>query len=272
MNTTELQSALCKSLCSEVKLREKRAGLYFLETPFMFSDGDYFSIYLQELPGGSFRITDRGHTLMHLSYAIDVDLIFSGTRGRLLEDITSELGVHEIDGEFFLEAPANALGEAALRFAQALTKLTDLTFLSRAHVESTFDDDLQELLFKIVAPDRIQKDYMPPELAAADLYPIDYRIEGKERPLFLFGIPNQAKARLTTITLQQLLIRNVSFESLLVFANQETLPRSDLARLSNVGGEQISSLDAYEQFEKKLLKRVAVNGHTNGEMLKELTA
>ena len=44
---------------------------------------------------------------------------------------------------------------------------------------------------------------------------------------------------------------------MLVFENQVDIPRPDLARLSNVGGDMISSLNAEDDFRRKLLKRVA---------------
>jgi len=88
-------------------------------------------------------------------------------------------------------------------------------------------------------------------------YPIDYRIEGKHSPLFLFGIPNKDKARLTTIILERLLRSNANFDSLLIFSDQSSIPRSDLARLSNAGGEMIASLDAETDFHRKLLRKVA---------------
>ncbi len=88
-------------------------------------------------------------------------------------------------------------------------------------------------------------------------YPIDYRIEGKDMPLFLFGVPGRDKARLTTIVLERLLRENAQFESLIVFANQAEMPRADLARLTNVGGEMVSSLDAQQDLDRKLLRRVS---------------
>jgi hypothetical protein len=75
--------------------------------------------------------------------------------------------------------------------------------------------------------------------------------------LFLFGIPNRDKARLTTIFLQYYLQNHIEFDSLLVFENQEEIPRSDLARLSNVGGEMIASLNAEDDFRRKLRKKAA---------------
>ena len=111
-------------------------------------------------------------------------------------------------------------------------KINDLTFLNRARAESTFYEDLKESLFRIVPNEKIQKDYIYPDMDNAKDYPIDYFIEGKYLPLYVFGIPNKDKARLTTIVLERLLLAKHEFESLLIFPDQESMPRPDLARLT----------------------------------------
>ena len=105
----------------------------------------------------------------------------------------------------------------------------------------------------------MRKDYYYEEIENARDYPIDYRIEGKYSPLFLFGIPNRDKARLTTIILERLLRANADFDSLLIFSDQGIIPKQDLARLSNAGGEMIASLDAEADFTRKLVKKVSLN-------------
>lgn len=105
--------------------------------------------------------------------------------------------------------------------------------------------------------DRIQRDYVYPDMENAQDYPVDYRIEGKADPLFLFGIPGRDKARLATIVLERLLRAQARFDSLLVFADQGAIPRADLARLSNAGGEMVASLDAREDLQRKVRRRAA---------------
>ena len=83
------------------------------------------------------------------------------------------------------------------------------------------------------------------------------RIEGKRAPLFMFGIATRDKARLVTIILEHWLRANIDFDSLLVFQAQQEIPRADLARLSNVGGEMVASLDASDDFRRKVLKIAA---------------
>ena len=135
----------------------------------------------------------------------------------------------------------------------------DLTFLNKVRTVSTFYDDLQEIIYKIIPEEKIWKDYIYEGIDNAKDYPIDYCIEGKHSPLFLFGISNNDKARLTTIILKRLLKANANFDSLLIFADQTTIPGPDLARLSNAGGEMISSLDAVNDFSRKLLRKVELN-------------
>ena len=104
--------------------------------------------------------------------------------------------------------------------------------------------------------DKVRRDYVLPDHAGAENYAIDFCIDGPREPLFLFGIPTTEKAKLTTIILEHWLREKVAFNSLLVFENQQTMPRKDLARLTNVGGEMVSSLDARDDLERKIRARV----------------
>lgn len=256
ININKLQTQLCALLCADIKLAEKKAGLILIETPFYFSDGDPYQIYLKEMPGGILRFTDMGHTLMHISYENDISKFRDGTRGRLFEQIKAEHDLQEDNGEFFVESTIDKLTINLFKMGQALTKLNDITFLNRARTESTFYDDLSGQLLRIISEEKIQKDFYFDGIENSQDYPIDYKIEGKNSPLFLFGIPNKDKARLTTIILERLLRANADFDSLLIFSDQQSIPKSDLARLSNAGGEMIASLDAESDFARKLNKKV----------------
>lgn len=257
MDIEKLQKEICSILCADVQLLQRNGSIVMLQTPFSFADGDPYQIYLRELPSGQLRMSDKGHTLMHLSYENDIDKFREGTRGKIFDGILSELDLAESDGEFYLDFNPDKIGYALFRFGQAITKINDLTFLNRIRVESTFYEDLYESITRTISEDKITKDYVYPHMDKGEDYPIDYRIEGKDAPLFLFGVPGRDKARLTTIVLERLLRENAQFESLIVFANQADMPRADLARLTNVGGEMVSSLDAQQDLDRKLLRRVA---------------
>ena len=138
-----------------------------------------------------------------------------------------------------------------------MTRIHDLTFLNRARVASTFYEDLKERLYSLVASEKIQPEYILAGETDAESYPIDFRVEGKRAPLFVFGVAGRDKARLVTIVLEHWLRAKVDFDSLLIFQEQQEIPRQDLARLSNVGGEMVASLDASEDFQRKIVKLAA---------------
>lgn len=257
LDTKQIERMLCERLCTQIKLFQRENGFVMLDTPFTFPDGDHYALYLEALATGGVRITDNGHTFMALSYEHDVDAFRQGTRGRLLEMILTEQGVQESEGRLWLDSSTDELARNIFKLGQAITRLYDLTFLSRTRVASTFYEDLDEVLRKVVPAERIQKDYLVPDIPQSENYPIDYRIEAPTQ-LFIMGITaGRDKARLATIILQYLLSRDAEFESLLVFEDQASVPRADLARLSNVGGEQVASLDAQDDLTRKVLRRVS---------------
>ena len=252
-----LQKLLCERLCEDVKVERRPDGALMLHTHFRFPDGDGYPIHLCQAPSGGLRLSDRGHTLMHLSYEHDIDMFMDGSRAMLIERIMGESGLQWDGGAFCLDTAPERLPEALFRFGQALTRVYDLTFLSRSNVASTFYDDLADLLRRLVDEDKVKRDYRP-DVPNADAYPVDYRIEGKDGvPLFLYGIPNRDKARLTTIMLSYFHLHGLRFESILVFEDQAEMPRTDLARLSDVGGDMISSLESRGDLDRKLLWRIA---------------
>lgn len=258
-NIKELESKLCSLMCAEVRLNSKSEDLIIIDTPFTFPDGDPYQIYLKEMPGGIMRLTDMGHTLMHLSYDNDIELFRDGTRAKLLGQIKAETFLSEDDGEFYIDTSMLNIGADIFKIAQALTKINDLTFLNRFRIESTFYEDLKHDIVDIVGEDKLHEDYIYTPMNNAEDYPIDFMIPGKQDPLFLFGVPNKDKVRLTTIILERLLRSNAAFDSLIVFAEQESIPKRDLARLSNVGGEMIASLDAKDDLRRKIRRRVELN-------------
>lgn len=251
-----LRNLLCQRLCEDVSVEGRPDGDLMLHTHFRFPDGDGFPIHVLSAPGGGIRLSDRGHTLMHISYDNDVDAFMEGTRGALLERIVAESGLRQEQGAFCLDTVPDQVPEALFRLGQALTRIYDLTFLSRSNVGSTFYDDLADLLGNLVDESKMKRDFRP-DVPNAEAYTVDYCIEGREVPLFLYGVPDRDKARLTTIMLSHYRRHRLAFESILVFEDQTAMPRMDLARLTDVGGDTISSLDAQEELKRKLDRRMA---------------
>ena len=94
INPDALRNLLCERLCEDVRVDARSDGALMLRTHFEFPDGDRYPIHLSEAASGGLRLSDRGHTLMHISYEHDVDSFMDGTRGMLLERIMGETGLN----------------------------------------------------------------------------------------------------------------------------------------------------------------------------------
>lgn len=184
-----VQKILCERLCAEVRLARRPDDALMLRTHFAFPDGDRFPIHVSATGIGGIRLSDRGHTLMHISYDHDINAFLQGTRGQTLERIVNETGLKRDGGSFRLDTSIEHLPEAVFRFGQALTRVHDLTLLSRSHVRSTFYDDLADLLHGLVDEDKIQTDCSPEGLPDPEPYRVDYRIDGRQVPARYPAVP-----------------------------------------------------------------------------------
>ena len=111
-----LRKRLCEKLCADVQLTTRPDGALLLRTHFEFPDGDRFPIHVSDAGVGGVRRSDRGHTLMHISYDHDVDAFLDGTRGQMLERIVAETGAEREGGAFRLDSSIERLPEAIIRF------------------------------------------------------------------------------------------------------------------------------------------------------------
>ena len=143
LDTEALRMLLRQRLCEDVRVQERPDGALMLRTNFHFPDGDRYPIHLCESPAGGLRLSDRGHTLMHISYEHDLDTFLEGTRGMVLERIINEAGLcwDKDGGGLRLDTVPERLPEDLFTFGQALTRVYDLTLLSPSNVRSIFYQD-----------------------------------------------------------------------------------------------------------------------------------
>lgn len=136
IDANRLQKLLHEHLCKDVKfVTRPYDGALILDTKFAFPDGDRYLIHVADSPTGegNIRLSDRGETLMHMSYVHDdIDFFYNGVQGELLEQIMGETGLkwNETGGAICLDTTPENLSEAVFQFGLGLTRIYDMTLLS----------------------------------------------------------------------------------------------------------------------------------------------
>lgn len=128
---------------------------------------------------------------------------------------------------------------------------------SRTRVNTTFYEDLEHELRRIVGDERVRRNFIVEGVRDAQNYPVDFAIETGGLPFYVFGVPSTDKAKLATIILQHLQQCGHRFESLVVPADIDLITKADHRRLINAANDMVTGLDATEPLERKVRLRLA---------------
>lgn len=241
MNEVEIERQFKASVCEGVEVVCEGLDRYLVHVPFTFEDGDHYVVLLKQ-EDGHWLLTDEGHTFMHVSY--DVPEFDRGSRRAIVDRVLAGLGIEDREGELRLLIPESRYGDALFSYLQAITRVTDVSFLNRERVRATFGEDFQEVVRQAAANREVQFGYAHPVHDPEKRYPVDARVDGTGRSqVLVFGIGNDEQCRDATITLYRWESWGERFHPVALFRDQTEINRMVLARFSDVAERQFSSLE-----------------------------
>ena len=139
-----IESAFHEKVSAKIRLVVDGVNRFRVSTPFRFQDGDHLVIVLKK-EGKRWVFTDEAHTYMHLTYDIDEEDLRRGPRPKIVADSLSTFRIEDRNGELILDIPENHYADALYSFVQALLKISDVSYLSRQQIRSTFMEDFRAL-------------------------------------------------------------------------------------------------------------------------------
>ena len=243
-SAADIESQFRSVVDNAIQLLPEGEGRYRVFTPFSFDDGDHLVIVLRS-DGGKWLLSDEGHTFMHLSYSLDEKSYQTGTRQKLIESAISAYGVENRNGELVIgfKKQNGTAGNALYDFVQAVLKISDVTYLSRERVQSTFLEDFRELIEGTVPSERREFGWYDPARDPKGHYKVDVYVNGSMTPpLGIFALSSDSQVRDATIGLLKFEQWGKPLRSLGVFEDQEEIARDVLARFTDVCERQFSNL------------------------------
>lgn len=243
---------LKKQFNNRIDFREKRPGIMQLIAPFYHEDGDMLEIFIQESPEekDKIRICDYGMSIMRLSYSYDID---TPNKERIFQKILTENQLNEHEGNIYIDVKPEHLYTAVLQFTQTVAKVSSMRHFKREVIQSMFNEILEEFIF-----DQLKAYNPTPSLQPIpnrDDLEVDYALNIGKKPIYVFGVRDVAKARLTTICCLEFQKAKLPFRSIAVHEEFEALPKKDRSRLTSAIDKQFISLEDFQENAVQYLER-----------------
>lgn len=203
-------------------------------------------------------LTDRGHSLMRLSYRNDVEKIVEGTgnRNRLFESAIDRGDVVNWRGELVRRVgESEDVGGVLLEFAQTLIQVNDLEYLNREIVQSTFKDDLHEFVMDVAGPERVTEGWFDPENDPDQKYDADYKVDTGQTPVVLFALTSDTKTKSATISALQYEKWGLDLMKAGIMEDSSSIGEKAASQFMDVADEQFAFTNDLERNSAKNLLR-----------------
>lgn len=222
-----------------IDFREKRPGLYKVIIPYFYEDGDMYDIFIEEI-GTKIRISDRGLTLMKLSYSFDLD---TQHKKEVLENIIFQNRCKIETGNIYLDVIPSQFTGGIYQYIQTISKVSTIDIISKEIMKSYFLDFFTEFVSSAFEKYHVQSNITPTQ--NSDLI-VDFVIPESKKPLYIFGVNDDSKASKAVISCLTFQTQNLPFRSIIVHEDFNKLSQFNRNQITNTADKQFTSLEDFK--------------------------
>jgi hypothetical protein len=242
LDVGKLQSQLASAVSAAVRLDPLGRNTFRLITPFAFEDGDSLVAFM-EVTDGHARFTDHGHTLMHVSYDVDI------TREARTKILDRVLATHQLkfnEGEISAECEITDVAVAFWDFIQGLLRTSDIAQWKVERAASLFFQEFELFMEQRIRPHvpLVAKDWHDNRVDESGLYAIPWTCMNGGEPLFVFPILTTGQCDQAVISCLKYETASYKFKSFAAFEDIDKINNRPRNQLLDIGTKSVTSFDA----------------------------
>ena len=223
-----------------IDIQETRPNLYQIIAPFYHEDGDMVEIYI-EYKDGKIKICDMGMTLMKLAYDIEL----KNTNEKIFNEILKENYLDVENGNIFIESDIKTINSKFLQYANAISKISGLKYFTKHRQKNIFYEILSEFVREKFANISYKEKYTPIEQYKD--YIVDFMFGTKQKPLYLFAVKDDNKAKDVIIANQAFRLEKISFKPVVVYQNYSTISSITKEKILRVTDKSFLDIEQFKE-------------------------
>jgi len=253
IDISAIEKLLKEAFNNSFQLTERKPGVFQIALPFFHEDNDMYDIFITSGKSAPLCVCDFGMTTMRLSYSdYDID---SDNKARIFNKITSENGALYSESNIYIEASYEMLYSALMQMIQIISKITTMSLFKREVINAMFYEMLDEIIQKNLSDYNPVSRYTP--ISGRDELEVDYSLTVNNKNVYLFGVKDSQKARLTTISTLEFKRADMDFNSIIVHEDFESLTKRDRKIITSAADKQFPDLEDFRLNGPSYFKRLA---------------